>query len=67
MKVSKDENCQIDDDCSSGTCAPVSPFSKEGVLFLIFIAALLIALFLVLFYSGYIWIILVFVWWTSTY
>ena len=54
-KVSSDEDiCQIGDDCSTGTCAPVSPFSKEGALFLIFIVVLLAILFLVLFSSGYI-------------
>lgn len=54
MKVSKDDNCQIDENCSNGTCAPVSPFSKEGVLFLAFIAVLLVILFFVLSSSGYI-------------
>ena len=53
--MSKDEdNCQIDNNCSSGTCAPVSPFSKEGVLFLSFIVILLAILFFALFISGYI-------------
>ena len=53
--MSSDEDvCQIGDDCSTGTCAPVSPFSKEGALFLIFIVVLLAILFLVLFSSGYI-------------
>ena len=50
----KEDNCQIEGNCSSGTCAPVSPFSKEGALFLIFIVVLLAILFLVLFSSGYI-------------
>ena len=54
MKVSKDDNCQIDGNCSNGTCAPVSPFSKEGALFLVFIAVLLVVLFFVLSVSGYI-------------
>ena len=54
MKVSKEENCQIDEDCSNGTCAPVSPFSKEGALFLVFIVILLVILFFVLSLSGYI-------------
>ena len=53
----KEDNCQIDlkgDNCFSGTCAPVSPFSKEGALFLIFIVVLLAILFFALFSSGYI-------------
>ena len=54
MKVSKDENCQIEDNCSNGTCAPVSPFSKEGALFLVFIAFLLVILFFVLHAFSYI-------------
>lgn len=55
IKVSRDkDNCQIDDDCSNGTCAPVSPFSKEGILFLIFIAVLLVILFIALNAFGYI-------------
>ena len=54
MKVSKDDNCQIDENCSNGTCAPVSPFSKEGALFLVFIVILLVILFFVLSVSGYI-------------
>ena len=54
MKVSKDDNCQIDENCSNGTCAPVSPFSKEGALFLVFIVILLVILFFVLSLSGYI-------------
>ena len=54
MKVSKEDNCQIDENCSNGTCAPVSPFSKEGALFLVFIAVLLVILFFVLSISGYI-------------
>ena len=54
MKVSKDDNCQIEDNCSDDTCAPVSPFSKEGALFLVFIAVLFAILFFVLFVSGYI-------------
>ena len=54
MKVSKDDNCQIDENCSDGTCAPVSPFSKEGALFLVFIGVLLVILFFVLSVSGYI-------------
>ena len=54
MKVSKDDNCQIDENCSNGTCAPVSPFSKEGALSLVFIAVLLVILFFVLSVSGYI-------------
>ena len=54
MKVSKDDNCQIDENCSNGTCAPVSPFSKEGALFFVFIAVLLVILFFVLSVSGYI-------------
>ncbi|WP_407461415.1 hypothetical protein [Methanobrevibacter sp.] len=48
------DNCQMDDDCSNGTCAPVSPFSKEGALFLIFIAVLFAVLFFVLYVYGYI-------------
>ncbi|MCQ2961712.1 MAG: hypothetical protein MJ235_05180 [archaeon] len=48
------DNCQMDDDCSNGTCAPVSLFSKEGVLFLIFIAVLFIILFFALNAYGYI-------------
>ena len=53
-KVSKeDETCQIDN-CSTGTCAPVSPFSKEGILFLAFIIILLIALFFLLSSNGFI-------------
>ncbi|ADC46587.1 hypothetical protein mru_0736 [Methanobrevibacter ruminantium M1] len=47
----KEDNCQIDD-CSSGTCAPVSPFSKEGILFLIFIIVLFIVLFFLLWTNG---------------
>ena len=54
MKVSKEDNCQIDENCSNGTCAPVSPFSKEGALFLVFIVILLVILFFVLSLSGYI-------------
>ena len=54
MEVSKDDNCQIDENCSDGTCAPVSPFSKEGSLFLVFIVVLLVILFFVLSVSGYI-------------
>ena len=54
MKVPKDDNCQIDENCSNGTCAPVSPFSKEGALFLVFIVILLVILFFVLSLSGYI-------------
>ena len=54
MKVSKEDNCQIDEDCSNGTCAPVSPFSKEGALFLVFIAVLLLILFFVLHAFSYI-------------
>ncbi|WP_298535569.1 hypothetical protein [uncultured Methanobrevibacter sp.] len=52
--MSKEDNCQIDENCSNGTCAPVSPFSKEGALFLVFIAVLLAILFFVLFINGYI-------------
>ena len=53
--MSSDEDiCQIGDDCSTGTCAPVSPFSKEGALFLIFIVVLLVILFFILISSGYI-------------
>ncbi len=54
MKVSKEDNCQIDENCSNGTCAPVSPFSKEGALFLVFIAVLLAILFFALSLNGYI-------------
>ena len=50
----KEDKCQIEGNCSKGTCAPVSPFSKEGALLLIFIVVLLAILFLVLFSSGYI-------------
>jgi len=54
MKVSKEDNCQVDEDCSNGTCAPVSPFSKEGALFLVFIVVLLAILFFALSLNGYI-------------
>ena len=52
--MSKNDNCQMEDNCSSGTCAPVSPFSKEGALFLIFIAVLFAILFFALNLYGYI-------------
>ena len=54
--MSKKDNCQmdlnVDNDCSNGTCAPVSPFSKEGALFLIFLLIILAVLFLILFFNG---------------
>jgi len=52
--TNEENNCSMDNNCSSGTCAPVSPFSKEGILFLIFILILLAILFLALFFNGYI-------------
>ncbi|WP_304103985.1 hypothetical protein [Methanobrevibacter ruminantium] len=56
--MSKDDNCQIEDNCSNGTCAPVSPFSKEGALFLVFIAVLFVILFFILHAFSYIWSII---------
>lgn len=49
----EEETCQIEN-CSGGTCAPVSPFSKEGILFLAFIIILFVALFFLLSVNGFI-------------
>ncbi|WP_158499582.1 hypothetical protein [Methanobrevibacter olleyae] len=52
--MSKEEdNCQLEDNCSNGTCAPLNPFSKERILFLVFILLLFIILFIILFFNGF--------------
>ncbi|WP_297980223.1 hypothetical protein [uncultured Methanobrevibacter sp.] len=51
--MSKENQISNDENCSTGTCAPVSPFSRSGALFLLFLIVLLMILFLILYFNGY--------------